>query len=119
MNGIRQELLKAFVRFRKMGVCRVRRWAGELSVMFEPILFEICVRFDDGGYVSKAQLLDQAVLEGAVGSLNPAFGLRGFGANHLDVETSAGTSKLRAQARVNCVVVVSPFWFSLFTRKML
>ena len=48
----------------------------------------------EGGEVSQAQLLDQAVLQGLVGAFHPALGLRGVGADDLNVQCLHGAPKL-------------------------
>src|SRR2546428_10721114 len=48
-----------------------------------------------GGETPQAQLLDEAILERAVGALDPALRLRAVGAETVDVEVAEGAAELR------------------------
>src|SRR3989454_2837466 len=48
-----------------------------------------------GGETPEAQLLDEAILERAVGALDPALRLRAVGAETVDVEVAEGAAELR------------------------
>src|SRR5213593_3693623 len=48
-----------------------------------------------GGETPQAQLLDEAILERAVGALDPALRLRAVGAETVDVEGAEGAAELR------------------------
>src|SRR2546422_6552853 len=50
-----------------------------------------------GGETPQAQLLDEAILERAVGALDPALRLRAVGAETVDVEVAEGAAELRSE----------------------
>ena len=57
-----------------VGVLGVARGPGEAAVMVGHVVGQEGVGLVDGVYAAKAQLLDQAVLEGLVGPFHPALG---------------------------------------------
>ena len=90
-----QDLAEIFIGSKgPVGVSRVGRVATEAAVVVfdelgsEPVGI---VRVVDA---AEAQLLDEAVLERLVRALDPAFGLRGVGAQHVHVELSHGPGEL-------------------------
>jgi len=80
---------------RPMGIGWILGWDGEALVVGLDERWQEGVGRLDVGDAPQAQLLDQAVLEGLVGPLDPALGLWGIGMDGLDVEG--------LEARVNWV----------------
>ena len=67
---------------------------GEAAVEILAELGEIGIGAVDVGNTQQAQFLDQAVLEGLVGAFDAPLGLRGVGANDLDVQLMHRSSEL-------------------------
>jgi hypothetical protein len=59
---------------------------------FVPALDGERLRFVDGGDARQPHLLDQPILQGLVGALHSALGLRDRGVNELDAQTAVDES---------------------------
>ena len=66
------------------------------------------LRFLHAGYALKAHFLDQAILKGLVGPLNPALGLRGRGADQFNSEALGHPAKFGPAIAACCVLGVDP-----------
>lgn len=71
---------------RPMRIAGVCRRASELSIVAQEVRGEEGVGLFDGGDAFKPHRFDEAVLERAIGPLDPPFGLGRVGADDLDAE---------------------------------
>src|SRR5216110_2310559 len=83
---------------REQGAMRIvgdPRWRGEAAIVVRHENREEGLGGGRGGETPQAQLLDEAILERAVGALDPALRLRAVGAETVDVEGAEGAAELR------------------------
>src|SRR5204863_3763473 len=83
---------------REQGAMRIvgdPRWRGEAAIVVRHENREEGLGGGRGGETPEAQLLDEAILERAVGALDPALRLRAVGAETVDVEVAKGAAELR------------------------
>lgn len=71
---------------RQVGVTRGTGQNGELAVVGLEELGQEDIRVEVRGDIAEPQFLDEAVLEGLVGSFNSSFGLRGVGTDEVDAQ---------------------------------